>query len=170
MNVVVSVHAPHFVRPADEVDTEFREDIRCIVKGLGQIFEAAPDEDVERAGIGTAGALDEPPGARSRRASAGGAGVAGGALVAEGAEGAVGGIAGEAGVETGEVLLVVVDDVEDVVEAAGPVRGGEDAFEVEDVGIEQEVYEGLEVVGVRAAGVRGNQDAKPFAREGGLSE
>ena len=165
MNVVVGVHAPHLVGAADEVDAEFGEDIGGVVQGLGKIFEAAPDENIEGAGIGTAGALNEPLGARRWPGCTCRAGVLGGALVAECANGIGGGIARKMGVKTGEILLVVVNNVENMVEAAGSVRGREDAFEVEDVGIEQEVDERLEVVGVGAAGVGGDQNAESFAGE-----
>ena len=63
------------------------------------------------------------------------------------------------------VPLVTVDHLEDVAGAPRPVRRRDQAFQVEHVGVEQQVDHRLLIVGIRSADVGRDQDAMAHAVE-----
>ena len=70
-------------------------------------------------------------------------------------------VAVRVGLQVRVVRGVAVDHLEDVLAPAGAVGRRDQPLDVEHVGVEQEVHHRLEVVGIGAADVGGDDDARP---------
>jgi hypothetical protein len=150
-------------RATDEVDAELRQDVGRIVQRLRQVVDAAPDEHPERARIVPARALDDPPGTFRGLADAGRAGRFDRALFGDPAQRVGLGVTTRVTRQVPVIGRVPIDHVERVLAPPRPVRRRDDAFDVEGIGIQQEVDHGLVVVRVGPADVRGDEDARPLA-------
>jgi hypothetical protein len=64
-----------------------------------------------------------------------------------------------------KIFFIGINGLKDMLPSPGPVRRGNDSLEVEDIGIEQQVHHGLNVIGISAANVSGNQYARPDLRK-----
>ena len=164
-DVLVGVRAPFLVGSADEVHAQLRQDVGRVVQRLRQVLETTPDEQVERARIGGPRALDDPARSLGGLAHARVRRHFGLALLRDRAQRVRRRIAIRVAAQVRIVALVAVDHLEDVALAPRPVRRRHQAFQVEHVGVEQQVDHRLLVVGVGAADVRRDEDAMADAVE-----
>ena len=160
LDVVVGVHAPLLVRAADEIDAQLWQNVRRIVQRLGEVFNAAPDEDVQRARVVATRTLDDPLRAFGGFPEAGCAQRVERALLADGAQRVGGRVFVGIGLQLRIVALIAVNDRENVRLAARAERRGNQSLDVEHVGIEEQVDHGLKIVGVRAADVGRDKHAE----------
>ena len=164
-DVLVGVGAPLLVGAADEVDAQLRQDVGRVVQRLRQVLEPAPDQHVERPRIGGPRALDDPARSLGRLAHARVGRDVDLALLRDRAQRVRRRIAIRVAAQVRIVALVAVDHLEDVALAPRPVRRRHQAFEVEHVGVEQQVDHRLLVVGIGAADVGRDEDAMADAVE-----
>ena len=75
LDVVVGIHAPLLVRTADEIDPQFRQNIRRVVQRLREVLNTAPDQNMKWPRIVSPRAFDDPFGALGRLADTGASGV-----------------------------------------------------------------------------------------------
>lgn len=165
LDVVPGGEAPLLVGARNGVDAELGRDRRVVVQGLGQIVDRPPDEHPEGTRIVALRAADDPVGplrgstdaATQRRIES--------PLLGHAPQVVGGRVPVRMRLEARIVGRVQVDHPEDVLAPAGSPRGGHQALDVEHVGVEQQVHQGLEIVGVGAADVRGDEHARPLAGE-----
>ncbi len=165
-DVLVGGEAPLLVGSRDEVDPQPGRDLWVVVKGLSEVVDRPPDEDPQRARVVPAGAAHDPVGPLGRPAHAPAERGIEGSLLGHLPQRVGGGVAVRVGREPRVVRGVMVEDLEDVLLAAGPPGRGDEALDVEHVGVEEEVRQGLEVVGIGAADVRRDDDPGPLTGEG----
>ena len=159
-DVVVGRRRPFLVRAADEIHPELAGDVRRIMQRLRQVVDPAPDENPQRARVGTFRALDDP-----RRA----VGRAGETVETGGLERPLhghrpqlvrGGIPIRVRMQARVVALVEVEHFQDLIRAAAAIGRGNQPLDVEPVRVDQQVHEGLVVVVVGDADVGGHDDAR----------
>ena len=164
-DVLVGVRAPLLVGAADEVHAQLRQDVRRVVQRLRQVLDTTPDEQVERAGIGNPRALDDPARSLGRLAHSRVGRHLGLALLRDRAQRVRRRVTRGVRPQVRIVALVAVDHLEDVALAPRPVRRRHQAFQVEHVGVEQQMDHRLLIVGIGAADVGRDEDAMADAVE-----
>ena len=157
------VDAPHLVRAADEIHAQLRQDVGSIVQRLRQVVDTAPHEHPQRPRIDPPRAAHDPVRAFGRASRAGRTGFDC-TLFADSPQGVGRRIAGGIRLQVREVRGVAIDDLQEMLLAAGPVRRRDQPLDVEHVGVDEEVHHRLEIVGIGAADVRRNEDPRPRIR------
>jgi hypothetical protein len=150
------------------VDPQLRQDVRRVVQRLRQILEPAPHQQVERPWIGRPRPIDDPARAFGRLPHAGVGRHFGLALLGDRPQRVGRRIAIRVPAQVRVVARVLVDHLEDVVLPPRPVRRRDQALQVEDVGVEQQVRHRLLIVGIGPADVRRHEHAVAHAIERAL--
>ena len=163
-DVLIRIRTPLFVRPADEIDAQFRQDVRSVMQRLREILDAAPNEKMQRSRIIPPGTGDNPLRSLGGFAKPGVGSTFCLALPGDGPQ--VVGRRVSIGMrpELREVALIEIDHLQDVLLAAGSEWRRHETLDIEHIGIEEQVDHRLEIIGIRAANVAGNDDPVPQRR------
>src|SRR5690606_31811071 len=156
---MIRIDTPLLVGSADEVDPQPGQDIGRVVERLREVLDAAPDQNVQWAWIVAAGTLHDPLGPIGGLAHARVSRYRDRPLTGDVAQSIGGWIAGRMASQRRVVLPVEIDDVEDVLDAAVPVRGGDEALQIETVRADQQMHHRLKVIRVGTADIGGDDHA-----------
>jgi hypothetical protein len=124
LDVVVGIHTPHLVRPADEINSQPGQNVRRIVQRLREVLDAAPHEHMQRTRVIAPGAADDPLGTLRRRAEAGSARTFQSALLRDRPQRIRSGILAGMGFEIRVVAFVGSNDFQNVFLASRTVGRG----------------------------------------------
>ena len=160
--VVVRVDTPHLVGAADEVDAQFRLDVRRVVRRLREVVDATPHQHPERARVVAARALHDPVGALGLLANPDSRTSLDRALLGEPTQGLGLRVSIGVSLQVRVIHSIPIDDLEDVLTPAWSVRRRDDPLDVEHIGIQQEVHHRLEIVRIGAADVGRHEDTRAF--------